>query len=274
MKFAILITLKIALFSMLTCIASATELTPWFSPQLENEFRNTLIYQTFRKVSEGSHYTKYSSDDLFLTLSITDSPYPEWSFELEGTVAKTRHKSNGFDNLRATARYLWLNDVAGDPVSLTSGVTITIPTEGSLHDVSSFHHGLIEAEFHTAIGREHSCGEIWTSRWCAIAAIGIADRGSPWLRGNLEYDWRMSENNELKAYINGLWGLGKSDLHLCHFKGYGPVRHQSVDLGLRYAHEIDCFGELSIEYAYRVFARNFPVNAQFIVLELVYPFAL
>lgn len=59
-----------------------------------------------------------------------------------------------------------------------------------------------------------------------------------------------------------------------HFKGYGSIQHNSVNLGFRYTHLLEYFGSLSFEYKGRVYARNFPVYANIFLVELRYDFGL
>lgn len=253
-------------------LAWTTEYKPWFGDQLEYELRSNLIYQHYSSLTSGSRTHHYPSDDLFFNLSLANSPYPEIDIEAEVMLAKTRHKSNFVDSVRLTGRYLWLDDVAGDPLSLTTGITLTNAFKGGLQDVSSFHHGLVEAEFHTAIGKEYSSCEVWDNRFWLVGAVGIADRGSPWMRGDFEYDLRVVPTGEIKGFVHTLWGFGGQNLHLHHFNGYGPINHQSADFGLKYTHLLEFFGHLSLEYTYRAYARNFPSRAQRVALELLYEF--
>ncbi len=139
------------------------------------EWRNSLTYQTYPSLAKGSHIRKFSSDDYFLNTSLSSSLF-EYGLVLEATQAFTHHQRGSIDNLRATLRYLILDDIAGDPVSLTAGLSYIQPFDWSLKDISSFHHGRIEGEWFLSLGKERACGEIWINRWWTVAAIGFADR--------------------------------------------------------------------------------------------------
>lgn len=255
---------------------AAVDYKPWLGEMLEFDWRNEFFYQTYPSVSVGNHRKKHSSDDLFLTTSLSTSVM-EYGIELEATQASTHRQSGGIDNLRGTLRYVWLDDVAGDPISLATGFSFIQSFVPSLKDVSSFHHGRSETELFVSLGKETPSSEIWMRRWWTVMGAGIAERGSPWLRFNLGYDFRSSSSSnhhEWRLFCHTLWGLGERKLNVNHFSGYGAIEHQSVDLGLRYTFLIDYFGSISFQYSNRIYARNFPSQTSVFLLEWLYTFGL
>lgn len=257
------------IMSTLSFQLDAVDYKPWVGEMLEFEWRNEFFYQTYPSVSIGSHHKKHSSDDLFLTTSLSSS-FMEFGVELEATQASTHRQRGGIDHLRGTVRYVWLDDVAGDPISLTSGVSFIQSFVPSLQDISSFHHGRSETELFVSLGKETPCGEVWLRRWWGVIGAGLAERGSPWLRFNLGYDFRSDNHQEWRLFCHTLWGLGERKLNVHHFSGYGSIQHQSVDLGLRYTFLIDFFGSISFQYSHRIYARNFPAQTSLFMLEWLY----
>src|SRR5689334_5856548 len=130
-------------FLLLPAYAISTELLPWTERDLEIQSRVTYILQTFDRVSAPHGPTRYPSNDHFLTLSLPLS-FMQWSVELETTASKTRHHTFNMDNAKLTARYQWLDDVIGDPVSLITGISITEIFKVARHDIGVFHHGSFE----------------------------------------------------------------------------------------------------------------------------------
>jgi hypothetical protein len=254
---------------------NATELKPWFGNPFELEGRATYVFQNFQEMQTGEGLVSYVSNDNFLTLSLSTSIWGNWDAEFELTGAQTRAHCFNYDCARLTGRYLWMDDVIGDPFSITSGITLTLPQRISIIDPGSFHHGYFEAEFHTALGRESVCGPRWKSRWWLIGGVGIATQGSPWLRadGVIEVQHFIGHALELGAYT--LWGLGGDNIvDLDAFRGYGPIAHRSVDVGFAYLYRFDCWGTLKLGYRRRVYAHNFPDNANYLIVEYLYPFGL
>lgn len=252
---------------------SATEYDPWLGNAYELELRPSLIYQDYTWLSLGPHLKKYSSNDVFLNASLIGT-VPEGSLEVEATQARTRRQKGDLDQLKLTGRYPLLDDVAGDPISVTAGLSLIYALSYSLKDVSSFHHGRGESELFLSVGKETPLETMWGSRWWGVFGIGIADRGSPWLRFNLSYEKRLCDQHEMRFFAHSLWGLGQKRLHLHHFHGYGPIQHQSIDLGLRYTYLLKYIGSVSVEYSYRVHAFNFPVYAHRVLAQFLYPFGI
>lgn len=252
---------------------SATEYQPWLGNFLEFESRTSLLYQDYTAISSGPHIERHTANDLFLNISLSNTLF-DFLIEFEATEARTRRQRGDIDQLKVTGRYVWQNDIIGDPFSFATGVSFIECFQSSLKDLSSFHHGRSEAEFFCSFGKETPQETTWISRWWGIAGIGVADRGSPWARFNLVYERQWREKHELKVFSYFLWGFGHKRLHICDFHGYGPIQHQSLDLGLRYTYLIDFFGSASLEYSYRIYARNFPVRAHRVCIQLLYTFGL
>lgn len=268
--------LKIFLLFFLLAVlqAEATNFQPWLGNIYEFELRPSVMYQNYSHLSSGSHSNKYSSNDFFLNGSVANA-LETWGVELEATGAWTRKQNGDLDQLKLTGRYIWSDDIAGDALSVATGLSYTQAFTDSLKDVSSFHHGRCEGELFVSIGKEYSLDACWNSRWWSILGIGSSvARGSPWIRFNIAYEKCWQDKHEMRAFVHSLWGLGEKRLHLSHFEGYGSVQHQSIDLGLRYTCLIDFFGSASLQYSYRVHARNFPESAHQILAEVLYTFGL
>jgi len=253
---------------------AATDLKPWFGPaRIEGHLSNTIQYYPSVDTKKGSSYR--SDCDDFIDFSLAGAFLDRFAIELEAVTAVTRHRAFGFDSVLLTGRYLWMNDIVDDPVSLTTGVTVSQVFKPSKHDIAVFHHGGIECEVHAAVGKEMSCMQFWTSRWWAVAGIGIADQGYPWLRANIDWEKNWCDAHRLRVFAHSLWGLGYKNLHSAyHFKGYGPIRHQTIDFGLRYTKGFDYDIDLGFEYAYRVYAHNCPEKVNLFMVTLFYPISL
>ncbi len=264
----------ILLFLLGLCPGTATEYQPWLGNPYEFELRSSLLYQGYTWLSSGSHLKKYTSNDFFLNASLSNALPSGLGFEIEATQASTRRQRGGLDQFKMTGRYIWQDDIAGDPLSLMTGLSLIYAPRHSVRDVSSFHHGCGEVELFVSIGKETPIETNWASRWWTMFGIGIADRGSPWMRLNLSYEKRLWDKHEMQIFMCSLYGLGRHKLHQEHFRGYGPVQHQSVDIGLRYTYLLEFLGSASLEYSYRVYAHNFPIYTHHVVAQLLYTFGL
>lgn len=279
------------LFFSIPLVCSATDRKPWIGSEHEAEIRASLLYQNYSSIaashhrecesddtesyssSSDHHSFKETQNDVFLSFS---AAYPLWRFcgEFEATVACTRHQSHCWDNFRITGRYQWLSEIRGASLSMVTGITATEPLSRALHDISSFHHGHVEGEAFLSIGKKYGCTcfKNYQFRWWNVAGIGTAEIGSPWIREDAAFEYIYCDVNHFRLFVNTLWGIGKKDLRPEHFKGYGNIKHRSVDVGIRYSFYTGCWGTLSAEYARRIYAHNFPRNANLFLFEYYLPF--
>lgn len=273
----------LAILLMVPTWVSSTDLSPWLTKDFEIQPRASVLFQNYPRIQRPDHDIHHKGSDRFYTLGVAGTfclPYKDaflcgLSAELEMTIADTHRQHPGVDNFRLTGRYRILDDVADDdPITLTTGVTVTQAFRNSVHDISSFHHGIIEGEWHIAAGIETPYHEFWKTHTWAVFGVGTADVGSPWLRGDLIWEYNWCDEHQLRLFAHSLWGLGGNNLPRHHFSGYGPINHQSVDLGVRYLHVFENYATLSVEYARRVYAHNFPEAANLVLLSLMYPFSL
>lgn len=253
----------------------STVTEPWFPEKsVELQARADFLFQAFNTVQSGHGDFSYRARDSFLDLSALGS-LEGYGAELEAIFSDTKDHSFYPDSFRLTGRYQIYNDSVDGPVSLMAGITAIIPTTAGLDDISSFHHGHFEAELHLAVGKENICYDRWTSRYWAVVALGCAtDEGSPWVRADAHYESRWDESLALEAFVRSLWGCGGNAVRRHDFEGYGSIDHRSVDVGAGLSYLTECDFTISLGYAYRVYARNFPQHASLVTLDLLYPFAL
>lgn len=266
-------SLVIFLFIFISFICEATDLKPWFGNQYEAELRFLFLYQNYFSISiSNQHDFKRDENDKFITLSIA-YPFKRYCGEFEVVGADTRHQKHNVDCFRISARYQWLDD-AKDPFSLVTSIIVTEPQTRALKDVSSFHHGYLEGEFCISFGKQYGYPgtKEYRSRWWGIFGVGGADEGQPWFRGDAAYEYKLRGVHLFRGFLHTLWGAGHKNLEPKHFKGYGAIKHRSVDVGGRYGFITPCMGTLYFEYARRVYAHNFPKNANLVLLEYYFPF--
>lgn len=255
------------------CLA-ATDLKPWFPRSLEFQPRFTYLHQQYTEVDTGRGVCCKRSKDDFYTASL-ELAYAEYCGEIETTFAGTGSHHLGPEDVSLTLRYQLFDDVIGDPVSLVAGVTLSQVFSLALKDISTFYHGTAQGEIHAAIGRECSTWTTWSSRWWVVGAFGAGDHGSPWIRGEAAWEKNILEMQQVRFFIHTLYGLGRNDLELnVPFEGYGPIRHQSVDVGLQYRYTFDCDSILSAGFIRRVYSRNCPKDVNIYFVRYLYPFGL
>jgi hypothetical protein len=269
-----MLKLKFFFFLLFPILCQATDLKPWFGKEYEAEVRASLLYQNYSSVA-SRHCNDYdrSANDLFLDLSIA-YPFKRYCGEFEAVVAHTRHQNCRWDNFRFTGRVQALDEEEGDCVTMTGGITVIQAFSRALHDISSFHHGHLEGEFTLSVGQRFGMTNCipYQYRWWNVFGIGAADVGVPWLRDYLAVEYLSEGRHHFRTFIEILWGTGGENLRRNCFDGYGFIRHRSVDCGCRYGYDLGCWGTLSLQYARRLYAFNFPEKANLVLLEYYLPF--
>lgn len=253
----------------------ARAFSPWYPTEFELQARADYLFQSYRRVASSKGSFRRSANDQFLNLSL-GVPYYEWFVEGDIVFAGTEKQHGGLDSLNLFGRYQLLDDVAlEDPVSLIVTAFLTKATKNAVADMSSFHHGRFEGGLQLSVGKEFPWEQFWLWRGWGTVALGVADTGSPWLAYGLHLEKNDGDHHAFKFFIDGLYGFGGRSLKgKSHFPGYGPLAHRSLDLGLSYTYRMDCEAEISVGYAQRVYARNFPQQAHLCILSLLYPFSL
>ena len=233
------------------------------------------MHQSYRSVDAAHGKRRRHANDNFCFTSLAIAK-DELNAELEITGADTGAHHFGWDNIQLTGRYSWTNDVVGDPVTIVTGLTLRRAWKQAVNDLSSFHHGRTEGEIHVAAGKEFVCEQFWMSRMWGLFAIGTADKGSPWLRSSVNWECNWWDRHEVRLSVRGLCGLGGNGLNLNKpFRGYGPIRHRSLDFAVRYSYFVETLdGRCELEYSHRVYAKNFPKNANCILATFHYAFGL
>lgn len=252
-------------------ILHGIELKPWYFPNYQLQGKIDYRFQSYQSVDAPHKKGHYSSNDHFVDGSfifVKDF----FSYQLMAEGADTKKRNFDWDHIGLTARYQWLDDNIGDSLSLTTGLTLKRAWREAVNDISSFHHGRNEAFLHVAFGKQNIKGSQWLSRWWGVLGIGTADRWTPWIVANATYEWNFCERHRLSLYVDSLWGCGRRKLHVNDFGGYGPIDHRSIDIGLSYCYELDYYGLISIDFAHRVYAHNYPDNANLLTISYTYPF--
>jgi len=251
--------------------ALATDYKPWYGRVLEIDTSVDVFMQAFSHVDTNCGSGKRLEFDTFVDLDASLAVWDGIAAELEVILAETRQHSFDMDAVRLTGRYQWFNDIVGDPVSLSTGLTLSTIFPPVRRNIATFDHGGCAAEAHVAIGKEVSCMQYWTSRAWGVVGMGIADVGSPWIRGNLAWEHNWYDRHVIEIFSDSIWGLGNNHMNLYNFHGYGSVDYQAVDVGTRYSFQFDNGLVLSAGYGCRVYARNCPSNVNFIILKVFYP---
>ena len=174
----------------------------------------------------------------------------------------------------AQVRYLFLDDIAGDPITCVSGAQLFYVPTRNMRDVSSPYHGQVNLQWGVCLGKEIDRGALWLARFETFFAVGIANRGAPWFSAFLTAKFQWGRSHQVHLFSEGLFGFGHRDVvDLSRFYGYGNIGHHSIDLGVGYRYLLGVWGSFTARYGYRVYARAFPQNVHAITLQYELPFS-
>lgn len=251
------------------------EVQPWFGDCLEFHFLGRNSYSYFNKVQNGIPQLKntFQSDVIYLGLDF--SPTPEWSIDADLQFADTTKESFNFRSIALQGRYLWLDDIVGDQISLTTGGSVRFTNPASLRDVSCPSHANFDFEANCSLGKEFDVSDSWAWRlWC-FGAVGHANRGSPWVKAIFACETNYDDQHKFALYAEGSNGYGgHRHVLIDHFNGYAKIRQKSIDMGVRYGYRMGVWGTLRIEYIRRVLAKSCPANVNDFVVSYLLPFSL
>ncbi len=255
-------------------LLSSFDEAPWFRDLYEFHLDSSFAYSRYRNVQGASVQLKEPSNDYLVAFDVGMSPLSSVDAQIEVQFAQTPRQSLGLRSGAIFGRYLWLDDIAGDPVSLTSGLSLRGVSGGSIRDVSSPFHSYFNLELNSAVGKEWSRGSDWKMRTFGLLGLGTGNQGLPWLRvyGEFAYSWIA---HQLSCFTEGYFGFGTHDhVNVNNFHGWGKYRHESIDIGVKYSYTFEIWGTLSIAYDQRIFAKTFPAYWHGVLFSYSLPFSL
>ncbi len=264
------------LFALLTSsILQGLEESPWLGDVYAFNLHSDVTYSKYRYIDNATLQPAYAYNNYLNDVSVSCTPAASLGVELGLEMARTPNQLYGFRSVFLASRYNVLDDIQGDPVSVIFGLILRGVGGRSTRDVSSPYASYMNYEALCSIGKEFSKKENWTSRGFVMGSVGIANHGSFWNRVYASLEGKCLESQVIKMFASGYFGYGKSKIvDTSHFRGWGSVRHSSLDLGVEYRYILSLWGELGVSYAYRVLAKSYPQNVQTVELSYFLPFSL
>lgn len=252
----------------------ATEYAPWFSPLWEFQGQLSYSYDHEENVQSPKGNFRALSNDHTLRSSLGVTPWPYWNVEVEFLFTKTSDIPFSYEAVYGTIRYQWLDDIRGDPIAFSTGITLSFPGKHYLHDFSFAYHGEINGELHATIGKEWTKGREWRTRGWVLGGWGIANRGNGWLHGIAVWEFNL-KCFEWGIFTDALYGLGPNDIVPDEpFPGYASIGHRTIDVGSYLNFDLDCWGTLTLLGWYNAYALNFVLHSWGVAVNLLIPFSL
>lgn len=262
------------LLFLIPLIGSSLEVQPWFGDCLEFHFLGSYSYSFFNKVEKGVPKLTDTFQSHVAYLGLDFSPTPEWSVDTDIQFADTTKQNFNFRTVALQARYLWLDDIIGDRISLATGANARFTNTDSLRDVSCPYHANFDFELNFSFGKEFDVSDYWAWRFWGFGCVGHANTGSPWVRAILALETNYNDQHKLGFFAEGSNGYGRHTTVLIDdFHGYAKIRQKSIDLGVRYGYRIGVWGTLRFSYMRRVLAKSCPEQVNDFVFSYLLPFS-
>ncbi len=262
------------LLALLPASIFALEVQPWLGEPWEFHLISAYTYSRFTHVQNGHPQLHHPQNDQLLSFALAAACGPKWAFDTELEFVNTPVQRWGYRSFAAQGRYLWSDDVMGDAVSFATGLNIRTVSSKSLEDVSCPYHSYGNFEVTGSLGKEWDRETLWIVRTFGFGAVGMANRGAPWVRLLASIEGNHDNRHRFALFSEGYFGFGhKETVDPDDFHGYANISHRSIDVGARYSYVFDIWGHLSLTYLYRPYAHAFPQNVNFITLSYNLPFS-
>jgi hypothetical protein len=197
---------------------------------------------------------------------------PQWEAAFDLSLVNSTLKDFYFNSFELKGQRLWLDDVDGDPVSLSTTFALAFSSQSALDDPSYFHHSICDGSAVLSLGKEVSRGDNWIGHYWANLGVGMGVKGDPWATALLAIDQQFCGRHQFALSAQGLAGFGGHALKKGRdFPGYAFLSHRSLDLAASYGYRLASSIFFKIEYGRRFYARYCPLQAQYYTFSFVYP---
>ncbi len=261
---------------MFSSCACAFEVKPWLGEPYLFHFRPEfeLGYYPSIEQPETSLDSSSTNERLGLGLGVATMSYLDLQIELD--LYNSSAQNFNFQDIAFQVRKQFLDDVIGDPVSLTASLSYRIVPHWRLRkDPSVPYHYVSNFEGGVAVGKEIDCGKYWCYRWYFWGALGAANRGYLWSRLNACAAAQINNRHELALKLNSYVGFGGDRIiDVERFDGYYATKHRSIDLLLSYQYKLRIWGKLGVEGLYRLYAFSYPQYYRALILRYELPFSV
>ena len=263
-----------AVLSFLPVIAPALEIQPWLGSVYEFHFLGNYSYSRFNSV-QGSLpqlNAPFNANVAYMGLDFTMGP--EWAVDMDVQFADTTQMDFNFRTGALQGRYLWLDDLVGDSVSLTTGFNARGTPSYALHDVSCTSRSNLDFELNCSVGKEFEANPNWLIRLWASGVLGQGIWGNPWVRGVAAIETNIMEQHKIGIFAEGVNGFGRhTHVLIDHFDGYGKIRYKAIDLAIRYGYRLGVWGTIRAEFAHRFLAKAYPSEVNTWAISYLLPFS-
>lgn len=238
-------------------VIEAFEYRPWFPEEYLLEATPSYIYSNYPFI-EGSTLPSSHSRNSAFNLEGRFAFLDNWEVQLEACFLQSHYTSFNFQDIGVMGRYCLWDDLQGDPIRCVIGIdAIFVPT-WFVHDPTSPYHAQSNFEASCSVGKEWYTLDEWKERLAALFAVGMANRGYPWIKADLHAALAVQPWIALELSGYGYFGFGPDrTINPLLFNGYANIAHRSIDIALK-ADLTLSHGVIYVEYLRRLYAEAYP----------------
>ncbi|MCH9621059.1 MAG: hypothetical protein S4CHLAM20_04730 [Chlamydiia bacterium] len=238
---------------------------PWIPPPYEMQAGVKYEYTYFPSVENGFNPSNYDSYVNQLILELSGSVNTDIFLELDVEFDNSRKVDFNFESVAAAIKYPLLNDLEGDPVALLIGAYFRYVPDNRLIDVATPYASNYNFDFLFSVGKEFDKDAKPAGKTYAYFDVGIAEKGYPWIIGDVVGEAYFLERNVFLIGVDGYFGLGgELPVDINNFNGYATIRHQSLEVKVAYQYNFEVWGCIKAMYKRRVFAQSYPQEADLV----------
>ena len=266
-----------ALFSCCTfSVAQAELFKPWLGNLFELQLTAGYSYQHYRKIHMDPEPIYLGTNSNYFDARLAMVLLPTLNMGVKAGTSKIMGQNLYFETAELFAQYLMLDDIVGDPVSMTLNLTVASTQRKPRRNLGRFHHGPMSAELGVSIGREWALGSIFTSRIWINANLGGSTRSSLYTEESAAVEVNFIDRVRLGVVGVFHAGFGTKRLSLeqiSNFDGYRHIAYRAIDAGVNLKYRWGVWGDLKFEFLRRFWGRSCPQNGYEVRVVYHLPFS-
>jgi hypothetical protein len=255
-------------------LAFTLEVEPWGGNVYQFHFLSQYSYSRFTKVNHAVDPLTHPFHANTLYFDLEFAPSSSWDLDMDVRFSESSKEKFSFRTTAIQARYIILDDIVGDMISLMTGLHLRYVSPQSLRDISDPYHGAFEGEVSLSLGREWASNEDYFIRVFGFGCFGQSISGAPWFREIFGLEGKIHHEHKVALFLEALQGFGgHHEIDINHFHGYGQIHERFVDATFRYGYQFGVYGTLRLEYSRRFFARICPSQTNTFTVAYLLPFS-